>query len=519
MRGAMNTCSLWLEKLRLASGSDAASLLLAQALGELSGAQQVGVFLLDNTRSNLLLFASWTAEKGAHREDRQSLPLQNLEDPLCLALQQGTLCRTTLLPGLDAHVSIRLLQVADRAEGCDIWAMPLLTWGNATIGGAVLYGCGLDAHDMSSGIRENVDALCACAALLFALLEQKECDGRRIHDLQDDVARLSRPHSSEGATVSRLLVGQSAAMRQVREQIMQVASYAVSVLITGETGTGKELAATAIHAASPRAGSPFMKINCGALPAQLLESELFGHKKGAFSGAIADHMGLLRSADGGTVLLDEVGEMPLEIQVKLLRVLQDRELRPVGDVRSYPVDIRIVAATNRDMEAFVAAGGFRKDLYYRLAAYHIQMPPLRERREDVPALALLFLERFAKRHGMQGLSIKQEQMLELCAHEFPGNVRELMSLVENAVIFKQDGDDSLHVGRHIHDAEHAVNCMTLGERVASYEMSLINAALVCNEGNISKAARSLGVPRTSLITKMNRARSASRQECVAEKRS
>jgi DNA-binding NtrC family response regulator len=219
---------------------------------------------------------------------------------------------------------------------------------------------------------------------------------------------------------------------------------------------------------------------------------MFGHKKRAFSGADADHKGLLRSADGGTVLLDEIGEMPLELQVKLLRVLQDREVRPVGDVRSHQVDIRVIAATNRDMERAVKEGTFRKDLYYRLATCHIHLPPLRERREDIPQLVMFFLKKYGALHNTAFDSLSYEDMLELCTPEYEGNVRELAARMENFVISSASisSKDSRRV--------------TLSERMDSYEQSIINAAVMCAGGNMSQAARSLGIPRTSLLRKMRK---------------
>jgi transcriptional regulator with PAS, ATPase and Fis domain len=303
------------------------------------------------------------------------------------------------------------------------------------------------------------------------------------------------------ADVASLLIGQSAEIEKIREQIIQVAPYAVSVLLTGETGTGKELAATAIHAASPRNNAPFMKINCGALPSQLLESELFGHKKGAFSGADKEHIGLLRSANSGTVLLDEIGEMPIELQVKLLQVLQDHEIRPVGDVQSYPVDIRVIAATNKDMEKAVKNGSFRKDLYYRLATYHIHLPPLRERRDDIPSLAMFFFTNASKRFDVKA-SISHSQIANLCIHDYPGNVRELASLMEHAVISMGEEEINANI-----ITNSGYSTMNLYERVESYERSIINSAVICNGGNMTKTAQALGIPRTSLIRKFQRNKS------------
>ena len=196
--------------------------------------------------------------------------------------------------------------------------------------------------------------------------------------------------------------------------------------------------------------------------------------------------------------------MPLELQVKLLRVLQDREVRPVGDVRSYPVDIRVIAATNKNLEEAVSNGQFRNDLYYRLATYHIHIPSLKERREDIPSLAIFFLERFIKQHNAPKAVITHAHMTSLCAYDYPGNVRELASLIENAIISKESGETHLKIV--IPDETNGANGkgMTLSERVDSYERSIITSAIVCNDGNTTKAARALGIPRTSLLRKIQK---------------
>ncbi len=228
------------------------------------------------------------------------------------------------------------------------------------------------------------------------------------------------------------LIGRSAAMDRVRELVRRVADSPVNVLITGESGTGKELVARALHHRSGRSSEPFVAINCGALPEPLMESELFGHERGAFTGADRSKAGLVRTAAGGTLFLDEVGELPPALQVKLLRVIQERKVRPVGGTVEYDVDVRIVAATNRDLEAEVAEGRFRRDLFYRLNVVRIHLPPLRERLEDVPLLA----EHFLRKHGaLQGkrVTFSAEALAWLGGRSYPGNVRELENLVERAV--------------------------------------------------------------------------------------
>jgi two-component system response regulator PilR (NtrC family) len=231
----------------------------------------------------------------------------------------------------------------------------------------------------------------------------------------------------------REIIGRSQAMRTVLDLVARIAPMRTTVLITGESGTGKERIARAIHQGSERRNKPFLVVNCGALPEALMESELFGHEKGAFTGAASRHLGIFREADGGTVMLDEVGELPSNLQVKLLRVIQERMVRPVGASQETRVDVRLLAATNRDVEADVAAGRFRQDLYYRLNVIRVQLPPLRERREDVPVLAERFMRRFSEELGKSVVGFTPDALRALQNYAFPGNVRELENVMERAV--------------------------------------------------------------------------------------
>ena len=231
----------------------------------------------------------------------------------------------------------------------------------------------------------------------------------------------------------REMFGTGPASKLIGEIVRKAAATRTTVLITGESGTGKELVARALHDQSDRAGRPFLVVNCGALPESLMESELFGHEKGAFTGAQRSTAGLFREADGGTVLLDEVGELPASLQVKLLRILQERRVRPVGASAELPVDVRVLAATNRDVEADVRAGKFRQDLYYRLNVIRIQVPPLRERREDIATLAERFVTRFSLELGKEVRGLEADAIRALEAYAFPGNIRELENIMERAV--------------------------------------------------------------------------------------
>jgi two-component system response regulator PilR (NtrC family) len=237
--------------------------------------------------------------------------------------------------------------------------------------------------------------------------------------------------------VMRSLIGSSRAMQQVFDLVRRVARTRTNVLVLGESGTGKELIARALHEQSERRAAPFVVINCGAVPENLLESEFFGHKRGAFTGANADKDGLFKAASGGTLFLDEVGELPLSMQVKLLRVLQERRVKPVGDVREFPVDVRLIAATNRNLETEVRAGRFREDLYYRLNVISVELPPLRERPGDIALLAFHFLRRFADELGKNITDIEPDALQLLARHPFPGNVRELENVLERAVALEE----------------------------------------------------------------------------------
>ena len=252
-----------------------------------------------------------------------------------------------------------------------------------------------------------------------------------------DYATTMNPGPDEPERTFERIIGSSAALESVLEEVEQVAPTDSTVLIEGETGTGKELIAHAIHNASQRCGRAFIKLNCAAIPLDLLESELFGHEKGAFTGAIAQKIGRFEMADKGTLFLDEVGDIPAALQPKLLRVLQEQEFERLGSGRTHKVDVRLVAATNRNLVKLVARGQFRNDLYYRLNVFPILLPPLRERRDDIPALVTHFVKMFSRRMGKQVDSIPAETMAAFQWYSWPGNIRELQNLVERAVILSR----------------------------------------------------------------------------------
>ena len=323
-----------------------------------------------------------------------------------------------------------------------------------------------------------------------------------------------------GETSSRLngnraLIGEHPTIIKLRALVDRVAATDATVLITGESGSGKEVVARAIHAQSSRHGRAFVPVNCAAIPHELLESEMFGHERGEFTGAAAGRHGLFSTADGGTLFLDEIGEMPLQLQAKLLRVLEDGIVRPVGSDRSAKVDARVIAASNNDLVAAVKKGGFREDLFYRLQVVPISIPPLRERRSDIPLLVEFFLDKIRARLAGRDWNVTREAMVHLWSYDWPGNVRELENMVERLVILCEDSiidapllPSNLVTGSRL--AETRIPA-TLGETgvnlsalVRELEGRMINEALKQTGGNKQAAARLLGLKRTTFSAKLRR---------------
>jgi len=323
-----------------------------------------------------------------------------------------------------------------------------------------------------------------------------------LHRLRDENKAL-RAEVSAHRQASRL-IGSAAGMVKVMDAIETVAPTEATVLVRGESGTGKELVAMAIHQLSSRAKHPLVKVNCAAIPETLLEDELFGHERGAYTGAHAQRKGRFEMAHRGTLFLDEISEMSVAVQAKLLRVIQEREFERVGGSETIPVDVRIITSTNRDLEEAVRDGHFREDLYYRVNVVSIELPPLRERREDILVLASHFLEGFSKRNGKSFHSIDQEAQQMLLSYNWPGNVRELENCVERAVVMARGesiaaADLALRhdIAQLAHDSI-ASQLVTEGFSVEDFEKSLIEAALEKTRGNQSKAAALLGLTRRTL---------------------
>ncbi len=337
--------------------------------------------------------------------------------------------------------------------------------------------------------------------LLLRKAEERERLARENRRLRAELAAGYRPEN---------LVGASAAMGDVLRQLRKVAPQKTTVLVEGESGTGKELVARALHELSPRASFPFVAVNCGAIPGELMESELFGHVKGAFTDAARDKRGLAAEADGGTLFLDEVGELPLGLQVKLLRLLQEEEVRPVGDTRARRVDVRVVAATGRALRAAVERGEFREDLFWRLNVVAVRLPPLRERPGDIPLLAEHFLARLRRlRPELPTMGLSAGAREALLAHRWPGNVRELEHAIERAVVLAEGpeiGEDDLPESVRDRPAPPAAAApggdLSLRRALQATEAQVLRAALERTGGNRTRAAELLGISYRALLYKI-----------------
>ncbi len=317
------------------------------------------------------------------------------------------------------------------------------------------------------------------------------------------------------------LVGESAKMDTLRQRIARVARSQAPIFISGESGSGKELVARAIHYQGPRSNGPFIPVNCGAIPSELMESEFFGHRKGSFTGAIHDKRGLFQAADGGALFLDEVADLPLSMQVKLLRAIQEKTVRPIGSEHEVHVDVRILSATHKDLAQEVAIGNFREDLFYRINVIELAVPPLRERQEDIPLLASLFLERFAREAGVPRPKLTSRAVKALGEHSFPGNVRELENTLERAFTLcsgDEIGDDDLHLKQHHIDpshananggAEHGLDYIADGSLpidsyLADIEREILTRVLEENRWNKTASAEKLGITFRQLRYKLQK---------------
>jgi two-component system response regulator AtoC len=408
------------------------------------------------------------------------------------------------MPGGGGEQFLKSLQ----SEGL-LTTMPVIILTAQGTGPNAMQAMQLGAYDFITKPLDIDLALATVARAIRHMELQREVEALRQHRFKDSSLE-DLTESDEG--LKPQLIGNSPAWIEVFKNIGRVAATDVGVLLLGESGTGKEVVARAIHQNSARSRSPFIILNCAALPPELLESELFGHERGAFTGAIAQKRGKFEAADGGTIFLDEIGELPLSLQPKLLRVLQEHSFERVGGTVSIHADVRVIAATNRPLEDDVEKKIFRADLFYRLNAFTVRLPPLRERQSDVLPLAEYFLARYAHRNQLASTGLSADALTVLQNYSFPGNVRELEHLIERAAIkaggraitaelIQEELEREMSVAPGIFDAQ-AVEALPFHEAVANWERHLLEQALKASRGNKSDAARRLGIHRRLLYEKL-----------------
>lgn len=365
---------------------------------------------------------------------------------------------------------------------------------------------GLSLFEEIMGIRKDIpvilmtahgtiaDAVAATQRGVFGFLP-KPVDHEELRGLLQKA--LSQSQAAQPGDWAKDIITRSPTMLHVLDQAYRIAQREVSVLISGASGTGKELLANAIHNASNRSDKPFVAINCGALPENLLESELFGHAKGAFTGAVTAHPGLFREADGGTLFLDEIGDMPMTLQVKLLRALQERQIRPVGSSKHVDIDVRIISATHKDLHKEMEEGTFREDLYYRLNVVNLKLPSLKSRSEDIPLLARSLLQQSTQRHGVNVSQFSDDAMQQLVTSSWPGNVRQLVNVVEQCVALTQTPVIPLHLVEQALSATKQ-SWPTLTEARDAFEQQYLHKLLKMTDGNVTRAADLAGRNRTDM---------------------
>ncbi len=461
---------------------------LVEAAAELTGSALSQLYLLDSTHTRLTLTAEWL-DGLQQPQAADSLPSdydgeQLLQYCLCqnrvLSLNEldNSLHQTEFLPATQQPWrSLLCLPIVDKQQH---------------VSGLLL--CASHQTQDLQGFADSLSLLGNFGVNQLQLM----------HRLLPPPSEVQQQVQVEPIRTSGYgLIGNSQSMRDVYQLIGKVLHNPVSVLLTGETGTGKELVAHAIHNCGSRRSMNFVVQNCASLPEHLLESELFGYRKGAFTGADRDHKGLFDAADNGTLFLDEIGDMPLSLQAKLLRVLQEGEVRPLGCNDTHKVDVRIIAATHHDLQSQVEKGLFREDLFYRLSHFPIELPPLRERNEDILLLARHFVENTCEFLQRSPCRWSEETLAALAQYNFPGNVRQLKGLVERAVLLCED-DELLPEHFNLNRETASDTATHLRERMAKVERNFLLDSLRRNRGNQSKAARELGLPRRTLLYRMER---------------
>ncbi len=437
-------------------------------------------------------------EPGIRQALGQLLEYEGYEVRTAASGQEGLAAYDTFRPHL-VFLDVKMagldgLEVLGRLRAADPHAVVVMISGHATIQTAV-EATQLGAYDI---LEKPLDTDRVLLLLRNALAQA---------DLSEENSRLRQTIESRYE-----IVGRSYVIRALLDRIDKVAATPSRVLITGENGTGKELVARAMHRGSPLARKPFVEVNCAAIPSELIESELFGHMKGSFTGAVADRTGKFEQADGGTLFLDEIGDMALSAQAKVLRVLQDGVVTRIGGNKPIQVNVRVIAATNKDLEREIAEGRFREDLYYRLNVVPITVPPLRERREDIEPLVVHFLQQFAQRDGLPRRGIGNDALARLSELEWPGNVRELRNTVERLVILAAGphiavSDVERLVGRRAVEPSglgSLADCRTFEEFKDAAERAFLLAKLRAFDWNVSETARALEMPRSNLYKKIER---------------
>jgi Nif-specific regulatory protein len=441
-------------------------------------AERGAVLLADNDGQDFVSCRGWNRSSGADDSIKvsQTISKQVLQQVVAI-----------LSNDVVQNESIGAVPSLIQAKVCSLLCVPLVAYDRPL--GVIYFDTSSVTTPFDEAHLQLLTAIAGIAAIAFD-------NARRLELLEVENRRLQQEVKLE-----HQMIGESQTMREVYDQLSKVAATGSTVLLLGESGTGKELAARAIHLNSPRAARPFVAINCATLTESLLESELFGHEKGAFTGAIALKRGKLEVADGGTLFLDEVGELSPSIQAKLLRVLQTREFERVGGTRPIKVDVRTITATNRDLNAAIKAGQFREDLYYRLNVVSISLPPLRERREDIPLLAAFFVAEYSKRCKRRVTGLSPETRRLLCAYDWPGNVRQLENAIERAVVL---GATELIVSEDLpetifeHDAPVAQPCTGFHEAIREAKRQLVTKTLQQTAGNFTEAAKLLGIHPNNL---------------------
>lgn len=475
---------------RLSRLADGAALVgnFIQGVARLSGCELVQLYVLDATGTRLEMNTE-CLEGQLQFRDPHSLPCDyHAEQLLQFSLGQN---RVVCLDGLSDSVHETRFLPARPTPWQSLLCVPLVD-PQGRVGGLLL--CASDQHLDLHGVAESLGHLGAFALGQMHLLQ-------RLHRPVDEPVSVT---ASLPNGISYGLIGKSVAMRKTCSLISKVLHSPYTVLLRGETGTGKEVVARALHDHGPRRSKAFIVQNCAAVPENLLESELFGYRKGAFTGADRDRAGLFDAANGGTLLLDEIGDMPLSLQAKLLRVLQEGEIRPLGANDTHHVDVRIVAATHRDLKQLMEEGKFREDLYYRLAQFPIQLPALRQRDGDIIELARHFAEKACTLLQRDPVRWSDAALDHLAAYGFPGNVRELKSVVERAVLLCERGELLIeHFALPIETPSERGR-INLRERMEQIERGLLIDCLREHSGNKTRAARELGLPLRTLIYRLAR---------------